>query len=103
MRRVSTRTLVAVGVAVSLVIAGVVSFYASTHPDGLEYVASHTGFGGTARKSLTSHSPLSGYEVSWLGDGRLSGGVAGVVGVLVVGLLALGLVRFVRRHSGDED
>ncbi|MBD3784286.1 MAG: PDGLE domain-containing protein, partial [Micrococcales bacterium] len=34
--RVSTRRLVVVGLAVCLVIAGVVSFYASSHPDGLE-------------------------------------------------------------------
>lgn len=103
MRRVSTRALVVTGVVVSLVVAGAVSFYASTHPDGLEYVASHTGFGDTARNSLASHSPLSGYEVSWLGDGRVSGGVAGVIGVVVVGLLALGLVRLVRRRPGDGD
>ena len=46
--RVSTRRLMVVGVLVCLFLAAVVSFYASSHPDGLESVAEKTGFLGSA-------------------------------------------------------
>ena len=35
----NTRRLFAVALVVSLLLAGVASYYASSHPDGLEYVA----------------------------------------------------------------
>lgn len=100
--RVSTRRLVGVGLAVCLVIAGLVSYYASSHPDGLEFVSRSLGFGDAARQSPTEGSPLAGYAVRGVSDGRLSGGLAGVVGAVVVGLLMFGLVRLVRRRGSTE-
>ena len=97
-----TRTLLVVGVAISLFLAGVVSFYASSHPDGLEHVAGRLGFGSTAQDSATAGSPLAGYGVSGISDARLSGGVAGVVGVVVVGLLMAGLLWLLRRRPAGE-
>ena len=53
------RTIVVVGTAVSLVLAGIVSFFANGNPDGLEYVAADQGFLATAREHLwvPSRSP----------------------------------------------
>jgi cobalt/nickel transport protein len=95
----STRRLVLIGLAVSALIAGVVSSYASRHPDGLTFVARSLGFADTERSSATSGSPLAGYSVSGVGDARLSGGLAGLVGLAVVGLLMAGLVLLLRRRS----
>ena len=39
-----SRRFFVVGLLLALVIAGVGSYYASTHPDGLEFVAGETGF-----------------------------------------------------------
>jgi hypothetical protein len=89
----STRTVVVVGVLLSLVLAGVVSFYASSHPDGLEHVAGEKGFLGSARDSASAGSPFADYTTRGIDDARLSGGLAGVVGVLVVGLVAFALFR----------
>lgn len=100
--RVSTRRLVVVGLAVCVVIAGVLSFYASGHPDGLEFVSESLGFGDTARDSATAGSPFADYAVRGVSDGRLSGGLAGVVGAAVVGLVMFGLVRLVRRRGSHE-
>ncbi len=100
--RVSTRRLVLVGLVVSLLVAGVLSYYASRHPDGLEHVAASLGFGTTQHESATSGSPLAGYAVRGVSDGRLSGGLAGVVGAVVVGLLMTGLVLLVRRRGPRE-
>jgi hypothetical protein len=96
---VSTRRLVVTGLVVSALIAGVLSFYASGHPDGLSSVAQSLGFADTARDSATSGSPLAGYAVTGVSDARLSGGLAGLVGLAVVGLLMAGLVLLLRRRA----
>ena len=95
----STRRLVVIGLVVSAVIAGVLSFYASSRPDGLTHVAQSLGFAGTARDSATAASPLAGYAVSGVGDARLSGGLAGLAGVVVTGLVMGALVLLLRRRS----
>jgi hypothetical protein len=86
---------------VALVLAGVVSHYASSSPDGLNRVAEDQGFADTAEAG--PDRPLAGYSTSDVDDDRLSGGVAGVVGVLVVLVLAGGLTLVVRRRGGSED
>jgi len=72
---------------VSLAIAGVVSWFASTHSDGLEQVAKDHGFIGKAREPL--FSVLPDYTVPGL-SGFVSNGAAGVIGVLATfGLVML--------------
>ncbi|MDT0184559.1 PDGLE domain-containing protein [Microbacterium sp. ARD31] len=95
----STRRFFAVALVVSLLVAGVASYYASSHPDGLEYVAEQTGFLDSAEDSATSDSPLADYQTSGIDDDRLSGGVAGVVGVLVMLALSTGLFWVIRRRE----
>ena len=99
-----TRTFVLVGLVVALLIAGVGSYYASSAPDGLESTAAEQGF-DTARDSATADSPLADYAVAGVDDGRLSGGLAGVVGVVLVLVLAGGLTLLVRRRpaAGPDD
>lgn len=87
---------------VSLLVAGVASFYASSHPDGLEYVAEKTGFLDSAEDSATADSPLADYGVEGIDDERLSGGAAGVVGSLVVLALAGGLFWVIRRRGAGS-
>lgn len=94
-----SRTLVVVGVVVALLVAGVGSFYASSNPDGLEYVAEQAGFLDTAEENSTADGPLAGYQTRGVEDDRLSGGLAGVLGALVVLLLVGGLTWAVRRRG----
>ena len=103
MRRVSTRALVVTGLLVTLLLAGVASFYASSHPDGLNYVAHQIGFSSTEKRHHSDGSPLSGYETRGVSDQRVSRGVAGVVGVVVVGLLFTGLTWALRRRRTDDE
>jgi cobalt/nickel transport protein len=102
MSRVSTRALVIAGLAIALVLAGVVSFYASGHPDGLEFVAEKTGFIDTAQDHAGRTSPFADYATSGVDNGRLSGGRAGVAGVAAVGVLFSGLVWVLRRHGKGD-
>lgn len=101
-RRVPRRVpvwLVAAGMlVVALVLAGVVSHYAADSPDGLNRVAIDQGFSDTEESHAAGDGPFSGYDASFVGDDRLSGGVAGVVGVLVVLVLAGGLTFVLRRR-----
>lgn len=94
-----TRTLVIVGLLVALLLAGVVSYYASDGPDGLNRVAQDHGFASARKRHAADDSPLAGYRAKGVDDGRLSGGLAGVVGSVVVLALAGGLALVVRRRE----
>lgn len=100
-RRPSTRTLVIVGIAVSLLVAGVLSWYASSSPDGLERVAQDHGISRTTQEHRAADSPLADYGTKGVGNQRLSGGLAGVLGVAVTGVVMGGLVLLLRRRSGQ--
>ncbi len=95
----STRRFFALALVVSLLVAGVASYYASSHPDGLEYVAEQTGFIDSAEESATAGSPLADYQTTGVDDPRLSGGLAGVAGVVVMLVLSTGLFWLVRRRE----
>ncbi|GGX82947.1 energy-coupling factor ABC transporter permease [Streptomyces minutiscleroticus] len=101
--RVSRRGVWVAGLATSLVLAGVVSFYASANPDGLEKVAADQGIDEKTKEHATADSPLADYGVRDVGDARLSGGLAGVIGVgvtVVAGSAVFWAVR--RRRSADS-
>ena len=93
-----TRTFLLGGLLVALLVAGVGSYYASSHPDGLEYVAEKTGFLDTADDHATADGPMADYAVDGVDSPRLAGGLAGVAGVLVTLLLAGGIGYAVRRR-----
>ena len=85
--RASTRVLVVIGVAVALVIAGVLSRFASSDPDGLTKVSEDHGFAGAGE----THDGLLAY-----------GGASGLVGALVV-LSVVGVaVYLLRRRRPTE-
>ncbi|WP_432025418.1 energy-coupling factor ABC transporter permease [Streptomyces sp. 1222.5] len=100
--RTSRRTLWVTGLVTSLVLAGFVSFYASADPDGLEKVAHDKGIDKKAEAHAASDSPLADYGVKDVSDARLSGGLAGVIGVgvtVVAGSAVFWAVR--RRRDAD--
>lgn len=94
------RTFLVLGLLVCLLVAGVGSYYASGHPDGLVYVAESTGFSDSAEDSAASDSPIADYEVKGVENPRLSGGLAGVLGVAIMALLSTGLFWVLRRRGG---
>ncbi|KKD04785.1 energy-coupling factor ABC transporter permease [Streptomyces sp. WM6386] len=100
--RSSHRTVWLAGLATSLALAGVVSFYASANPDGLEKVAADKGIDAKAEDHAAADSPLADYGVKDIDNARLSGGLAGVIGVgvtVVAGSTVFWAVR--RRRTQD--
>jgi hypothetical protein len=71
-------------------LAGVVSYYASSSPDGLEKAAEDVGFLDEATDSAVADSPLADYAVSGVDNERVSVAVAGVLGVIVMAVVAGG-------------
>ncbi|WP_371661909.1 energy-coupling factor ABC transporter permease [Streptomyces sp. NBC_00280] len=98
-----TRNVWLTGLAASLVLAGVVSFYASASPDGLEKVAADKGIDAKVEDHAAADSPLADYSVEGITDGRLSGGLAGVIGVGATIVAGTGVFWAVRRRRTDED
>jgi hypothetical protein len=87
--RRSTKVVGAVVLLVALVLAGVVSRYASSDPDGLTKVSEDHGF---AEKEKPRDSVVGGY-----------GSLTGVLGVLVVLGLAGGVTYAVRRRDHEDE
>lgn len=92
----SRRKVWLAGLATSLLLAGVVSFYASANPDGLEKVAADHGIDAQAEEHAAADSPLADYGVKDVPDARLSGGLAGVIGVGVTVAAGTGVFWAVR-------
>ncbi|MEV6862647.1 energy-coupling factor ABC transporter permease [Streptosporangium subroseum] len=87
------------GLAVVALLAGLVSFYASSSPDGLERVAQDKGFSGQATDHSLAEQPLADY-----GDaGGIPVGVAGLIGAGVTLAAGGGLFFAVRRRTRKEE
>ena len=89
-----------VGFAISLLLAGIVSNYESSSPDGLEKVAGDIGFLDTAKKHTNADKLLADYGVKGIENDRLSTGAAGVIGVIATAGISTGLFLVLRRKNG---
>ncbi len=83
-------------------LAGFVSFYASASPDGLEKVAADQGIDARTEEHAAAGSPLADYGVKDVDDARLSGGLAGVIGVGATVVAGSAVFWAVRRRRTDD-
>src|SRR5689334_21852576 len=82
-----------VGIAVSLVVAGGLSLFASVLPDGLESVGAKLGCDGAAKSSAAASRPLADWGDSGIGNAEVSGALAGIIGVLVTIVVGLAIAK----------
>jgi cobalt/nickel transport protein len=100
------------GLLVALLLAGVVSNFASSSPDGLDatarqgctFDAQGNITGGTCmaqreRGHQMKDSPLADYGIKGISNPYLSTGLSGVLGVLVTFGIGYGVFRLVRRRD----
>lgn len=98
----SNKKLLMVGLLFSLVVAGVLSFYASSNPDGLEKVTADQGLDVTAVDSANSDSALADYGVDGVENERASAFLGGVIGVAITGLAGAGLYFWLRNPKSAD-
>lgn len=92
------------GFILSLFLAGVVSFYASSAPDGLEKVAKDVGFIETAKDHTNTDGTLAAYGVKGIDNERASVGVAGVIGVIGTAVIAgIGFKLIARKSKKNHN
>jgi cobalt/nickel transport protein len=102
------------GLLVSLLLAGVVSSFASGSPDGLDsaaregctFDADDNITGGTCmaqreQDHQMEDSPLADYGIKGIDNEFLSTGLSGVLGVLITFGIGAGVFRLARRRSRE--
>ena len=106
------KTFLIAGLLVALLLAGVVSSFASGSPDGLDYAA-REGCTFNADDEITggtcmaqqeqdhqlADSPLAGYGIKGIDNEFLSTGLSGVLGVLLTFAVGGGLFWLLRRRE----
>lgn len=95
----SNRKFYLIFLLISIGLAGIVSFYASSSPDGLEKVAGDIGFIETAKDHTLDNSALADYGVAGIENERLSVGIAGILGVVATGVLMYLIIKFISRKK----
>lgn len=88
---------VAAPLLVAVLIAGLLSPFASAYPDGLEWVAGQLGF--LKESAPLFVTPLADYAVAGVDNAALSTALAGVIGVALVAGVAGLLGRLLRSPS----
>ncbi|NUV71745.1 cobalt ABC transporter permease [Streptomyces sp. CAI-121] len=99
--RRSTRGFWITGLVSAFLLAGFVSFYASANPDGLERVAADQGIDEKVEEHGAADSPLADYGVGDIANARLSGGLAGVIGVSATVVVGTGVFWVIRRRKEE--
>jgi hypothetical protein len=100
--RISTRTFTVGALVVAALVAGVVSLWASTNPDGLEFVATSLGFHHVQHASITAGSPLADYETTGVVVPWLSTAAAGLIGCAATFGLAWLVGRIAKRRRAED-
>lgn len=83
----------------ALLVAGVISFWASAAPDGLEKTSAAAGILPPENASSPLPAPLKDYQVAGLSNKFFSNGLAGLVGALLVLALVFTAGRLLTRKT----
>ena len=97
----TTRRFFVAFALVAVVLAGGVSYFASSAPDGLNRVADDHGI-AAEQPPHAGDGPMAGYGVHGVATPWLSQGIAGVAGVAIVLALTSGLAFAVRRKRAPS-
>jgi len=96
------RRLAIWGLVISAVVGGVISYYASSSPDGLERAAELLIEPDGTEPANAMPAPMPDYTVPGVPSMRISSGLAGVIGVAVTFGVCLVAGKLVSRRKGSE-
>lgn len=83
-----------IAIFLSVLVAGGLSSFASSSPDGLEKVSADKGLDANVTDSAVSGSIFADYSVSGLEN---STWLAGIIGLAITALLGIALVKWVAK------
>ena len=87
-----------IGLGISLLVALLLSPFASPSPDGLEKVAETKGFSEKAEGStFWKHALFSDYTLPWIKNKKVSTALSGLIGTLAIFLIALGVGKLIKK------
>ncbi|HAR63907.1 MAG: hypothetical protein DKM50_11225 [Candidatus Margulisiibacteriota bacterium] len=87
------------GLFASIMISGLISPFACTAPDGLEYVAIAKNFMSKAVITPAIHGILPDYTVSCISNSGLSTSIAGLTGTLLTFISALFIGKILTKKN----
>jgi cobalt/nickel transport protein len=90
------------GIIVALLLAGFVSLYASSDPDGLERVAEDHKFLEKGEGKEVIESPMADYIIPGVDNESLASSLAGVAGVLILCALWLFIGKTFQKPKKHE-
>ncbi|MFH1683838.1 MAG: PDGLE domain-containing protein [Candidatus Margulisiibacteriota bacterium] len=82
-------------ILLSILIAVLAAFFASAHPDGLEWVAGKLGF---IEQGVEQTSLMTDYSVPVIAQAGISTAIAGILGIIIVFGLFWTTAKFFRSN-----
>ena len=82
---------------IPVVLAILAALFASTFPDGLDFVAEKLGF---AEKGIERTAPMANYGLNFLPQGILSTSLAGIIGILIIMGISWLVVKILKTTRG---
>lgn len=98
----NNKRLFVIGLLAAIVIAVVVAQFASSSPDGLQYVAEEQGFAEAATDHDLASTPLANYGSDLTDNSWVNTAVAGIAGVLLTLGIGYGAFWFARKANRDR-
>ncbi len=86
-----------IGLGIALLVALILSPFASPKPDGLERVAADKGFLEKGEGKPILPSPIADYTFPGIHNEKVATAVAGIAGILVVFGMSYGLAKVLKR------
>jgi cobalt/nickel transport protein len=92
-----------IGLGISLLLALLLSPFASPSPDGLEKVAETKGFSEKGKSwTFWKHAPFSDYALPWIKNEKVSTALSGLIGTLAIFFIALGIGRVIKKTPSKK-
>jgi hypothetical protein len=92
--------IILIGLLISLGLAIIASLFASSLPDGLEWVAEKLGF--LDKETEIVKTPMPDYEVPHVKYTGMSKALAGIVGTLIVFCITILLMFVLKKRRGSN-
>ncbi|HGJ65595.1 TPA: hypothetical protein ENS27_09420 [bacterium] len=90
-----------IGLVIALFLAGIISIFASSSPDGLEKVAENLGFLEKGEGDPALKAPVPDYAMPGIKNEKLATGIAGIVGTLILFGFGYGLATVIKSRKSE--